>query len=260
MHLGNVAGLPGGFGELMTVHRRRLHPLPPALDAPAAVLADPLAVALHAVERAAISEGPVLVLGAGTIGLCVTAVLRLRHPSVAVLTTAAWPHLAAEVRALGAEPLPTDPAAAVDRLAAITGGDLRQPWHGPPWLITGGVEAAVDTVGKAVTMETALRALRPRGRVVVVGVARPRRAETTLAYYKEAAVVGSNGYGRTDDGGDAIPAALDLLAAGRIPYGRWLTHRLPLSRWREGFATAMRPGRTRAIKVTLVPDDGGAAR
>src|SRR6202022_2025125 len=40
MHLGHVAGLPGGFGPLMTVHRSRLHPLP------ADLLADPAAAVL----------------------------------------------------------------------------------------------------------------------------------------------------------------------------------------------------------------------
>jgi len=38
-------------------------------------------------------------------------------------------------------------------------------------------------------------ALAPGGRIVTVGVGRPQRVENTLAYYKEARITGSNGYG-----------------------------------------------------------------
>src|SRR5438105_9156563 len=65
MHLGNVRGLPGGFATAMVAHRSQCRPLPAGLDPRAGVLADPLAVGLHAVERSGYDgQGPVLVLGA----------------------------------------------------------------------------------------------------------------------------------------------------------------------------------------------------
>lgn len=268
MHLGHIAGLPGGFGPLMVVHRSRLHRLPEALlaDPAAAVLADPLAVAVHAVDVLCLegrprAEGPLLVLGAGTIGLCVAAVLRRRLPDAEVLVTAAWPHTADAVRELGATPLPAGAAAVVEEVGRRTGERARtqRPWSGAPWLAGGGAAGIVDAVGSAATVETALRAAAPRTRIVTVGVHRPERTETTLAYVKELTLAGSNGYGRGPRGAHHLDEALALLAGdGAVPHARWRTATFPLSAWRQAFTAAARPGASGSIKVTI--EQGGSRR
>ena len=107
----------------------------------------------------------------------------------------------------------------------------------------------IDAVAQAATLATALRVVAARGRIVSVGVARPRRTESTLLYYKEAEVVGSNGYGTA-----GIPAALAMLDAAPERFTPWLTHTRTLATWREAFEAAMRPGRSGAIKVTIAQD------
>ncbi len=52
IHTGNIRGLPGGMGTRMVAHHSQLRRLPEGLDSRAGVLADPLAVGLHAGERA----------------------------------------------------------------------------------------------------------------------------------------------------------------------------------------------------------------
>src|SRR5262249_35026869 len=62
-------GAPGGFAPHTVVDARSLCAVPRGLDLRAAALAEPLAVALHAVTRAAIRpEQSTLVFGAGPIG------------------------------------------------------------------------------------------------------------------------------------------------------------------------------------------------
>jgi threonine dehydrogenase-like Zn-dependent dehydrogenase len=249
MHLGNVRGLPGGFATAMLAHRSQCRPLPVGLEPRAAVLADPLAVGLHAVERSGYSgQGPALVLGAGTIGLCATAALRTLDATAEVHVTAAWPHLAERVRELGGIPIGTSSRAVTDAFAERTGARRVEPWLGPPWLVGGGASVVIDAVGSAETAEIAMRAVRPRGRVVRVGVGRAARLQATLAYYKEIEVVGSNG-SRAGD----LDRALQLVADGAVPYSSWLTHTFPLAEWRRAFETAGRPQRTGAVKVTLLP-------
>jgi hypothetical protein len=68
----------------------------------------------------------------------VTALLKLRHPEVPVLVSAAWPHLAEAVRALGAEPVSTVSSSIVRHVGERTGGRQAKPWLGGPWLIEGG--------------------------------------------------------------------------------------------------------------------------
>jgi len=67
-----VGGSPGGFAELVRVHERETVALPESLDPALGALVEPLAVGLHAVERARIRAGDrVLVVGAGPVGLSV---------------------------------------------------------------------------------------------------------------------------------------------------------------------------------------------
>ena len=152
------------------------------------------------------------------------------------------------MRELGATPIDTDSHTVTSAVAERTGARPVKPWLGPWWLVGGGASVVMDAVGSAETAEIAMRAVRPRGRVVRVGVGRAARLQATLAYYKEIEVVGSNGC-RTGD----LDRALELLAGGAVPHDSWLTHTFPLSRWRRAFRTAGRPGRTGAVKVTLVP-------
>ncbi len=104
----------------------------------------------------------------------------------------------------------------------------------------------VDAVGSAATLELALALVRPGGTVVRVGVGRARRFQGTLAYFKEVAVVGSNGYRRQD-----LDTALSLLASGEVPWRRWLTHRFVLAEWRRAFRTAAQPQVHAAVKVSI---------
>ncbi|OJY72095.1 MULTISPECIES: alcohol dehydrogenase catalytic domain-containing protein [unclassified Rhizobium] len=72
-HLGFVGEVcDGGFAERANLPARLLHKHDPSLDPATAAMAEPLAVALHAVRRLRPSPGePVLLIGCGTIGgLC----------------------------------------------------------------------------------------------------------------------------------------------------------------------------------------------
>ncbi len=69
-----VGGSPGGFAEYVRVDQRETVALPERLDPALGALVEPLAVGLHAVERAHIRSGDkVLVVGAGPVGLSVIA-------------------------------------------------------------------------------------------------------------------------------------------------------------------------------------------
>jgi len=262
LHLGNIRGLPGGFAELLHAHHSQCHPLPVGLDPQLGVLADPLAVALHAVERVGEEPaGPILVLGAGTIGLGLTLAARRRWPQLPVWVTAAWPHQRGLISHLGAEPFPASAAEVVPEVARRTGARLVHPWRGGPWALGSGAALVLDSIGSSATTELALRCLAPRGRIVVVGVAKPARTETTLAYYKEAEIIGCSGYGRStiaEGEPHLLDQALQLLLERGAELSLWCTHRFPLTSYRAAFALAANPGRGAAIKVSLQPGEAAA--
>ena len=71
--------VPGGYGELMVLSAPMLLPVPNGLPTEHAALTEPMAVGLHAVEKARLEphETPVVV-GCGPVGLAVIAALRVR--------------------------------------------------------------------------------------------------------------------------------------------------------------------------------------
>lgn len=70
---------PGGFAEYMVLSEDLLIPVPDEVPDDLATLGEPLAVALHAVNRARLGpDDAPIVIGCGPIGLAVIAVLRMR--------------------------------------------------------------------------------------------------------------------------------------------------------------------------------------
>jgi threonine dehydrogenase-like Zn-dependent dehydrogenase len=70
---------PGGYAEYMVLSEDLLIPVPDNVANDTAALAEPLTVALHAVNRGALGSDDVpIVIGCGPIGLAVIAVLKMR--------------------------------------------------------------------------------------------------------------------------------------------------------------------------------------
>ncbi|MFD5321763.1 L-idonate 5-dehydrogenase [Streptomyces sp. NPDC127098] len=106
----------GGFSEYRVVRAHQTRPLPDGVSTEHGALAEPLAVATHAVRRAGDLRGrTVLVNGAGPIGALVVAAARHHGAGTVVAADLAAPRLAV-ARAMGAdetrdvsrEPLPED--------------------------------------------------------------------------------------------------------------------------------------------------------
>jgi threonine dehydrogenase-like Zn-dependent dehydrogenase len=256
IHSGNSADATGGFAELLPAHRRMLVPVPDDVDDEVAVLADPFAVALHAVTRnPPPARGKVVVYGAGALGTCATAILRALNPDVDVAAVARWDAQSGLATELGATTFAPEPRAAlVEDLVAWSGGMLRRPWEGLPIAWPGGVDVVYDTVGGPDTVEVGLRVLRTRGTIVQLGVSSVGRCEWTPWYFKEARMIGSNAFGVEEVDGvrkHAMEHYLDLVGAGRIDLGGLLTHTFRLDDWREAFSTLIDQGETGAIKCAF---------
>ncbi len=135
--------LPGGFSERLLVDSRLTMPVPNGLDENIAAMTEPMAVALHAVNRSEVTNNHVpLVIGCGPIGLAVIAVLKMKgiSPIVASDFSAARRDLARQVGAdVVVDPAETSPyqswqhAAATDAqcrfgpTSPLFGGDGLRP-------------------------------------------------------------------------------------------------------------------------------------
>lgn len=264
LHVGVAAGAPGAFATRLCAHETQLHPVPESVSDRAAALVDPFSVSLHAVTRTPPPErGRVLVVGAGALGTMAVAVLRRWYPSVEVAVLCRYAHQRAAVERLGATlAVDHEPReAALEELARWSGTQLRPALSGLPMAYPGGVDVVYDTVGSAATLELGVRALRMRGRLVLLGVATPRRFEWTPLYFKELSVVGSSGFGTEVVDGVARHAFDHYLQAcsDGLDLSWLVTHVEPLERWPAVCAALVAPDRSGVLKAAFAPQVGVGA-
>ena len=235
--------VPGGLAEYMLAPGYTVYPAPAGVDAELAALAEPVACSVNAIDVVKVQPAEtVLVLGAGNIGL--TGILALRAAGARVLITARYPQQREAALRLGAEEVIGDDPAGTARLR-----ELRQ-------------EEAIDVVfesvgGSADTVAVAMKTVRPRGRVAVLGVFTTPRVSLgafDLLLY-EVGLYGTVVYGAPPGARPHYAQALDVVAASAAATRSLVTHRFPLSRVSEAFATAADKG-TASIKVHVNPTSG----
>jgi len=216
------ASRDGGLADEVLVDPRCLVAVPAGVDPAAVALVEPIAVAVHAVERARLQAGErVLVIGGGSIGLLCAAVLADRGSAVDLLARHPAQRRAAETLGAGT-------------LRAGTVASRRYP-------------VVVDAAGTASSAEQALRAVERGGRLVLVAVPWEPVAYGLALVLKEVSVVPALYYGRGE-----FAAAAEVL--GRHPElpGLLVTHRFSLADAATAFATAADRA-AGAIKVHLIP-------
>jgi len=189
-YLGSASTWPhtqGGLAEYLLVDRDMVRPLPAGLSVRRAVLAEPLAVALHGLSKAGDVAGKrVLVTGAGPIGLL--AIAAVKDAGAAEITaTDVLPGPLERARALGAT-----------RTIDVTAEELPLSAY----------DVVLECSGVAPSISSALAAVRPAGTVVQVGMVPNEARPLNIAPFisKEVTYVGTFRFN------DEIDAALDLLS------------------------------------------------
>ena len=146
----------GAFAEFVAVPQNILYALPPELPFEHAAMIEPVSVAVHAVARLSIVQGEsAVVVGSGMIGLLVIQALRAAGCAevIAIDIDEARLQLAAE---LGATKVINSQRE--DALALVQGNTAGE-----------GTDVAVEVVGNAAALNTAIGCVRRGGRVGLVG-------------------------------------------------------------------------------------------
>jgi len=211
---------PGLLREFATIPAGNAVPLPDAVSFAAATVVEPLAVILHALELTRLEPGQtVAVLGAGPIGLLSVAVARQMGASKILVADRIGPRLAL-ARELGADvAVDISRDSVVDAILDMTGGK--------------GAHLIFDAAGKPDSINPALRAVRPGGNVVLIGIPSDSITGVDLhaAMHREASLHVLKRSNRNDH------EAIRMIESGRIPAARLVTHCFPLDRADRAFAT-----------------------
>jgi threonine dehydrogenase-like Zn-dependent dehydrogenase len=261
--LGFTQGLGGGWSEQVLGHVSMLHAIPDAVPDRGASLHEPVSIACHGLLRAPPADGdPVLVVGAGIIGLASLAALKGLFPGCPVTVLARHSHQAEAAADCGADHVvQSDPNNAhFDQLAQIAGA--RVVGRKSNLMLMSGFPYVVEAVGTAQSVTEALRTAAHRGTVLLLGAAGVSEVDLTPIWYKEVALVGSIDH--TVDSGSApglaggpdrhsVDRALDVLAAGLLPPDVVVTHEFSLDQYRQAVETAIDRHSSHAIKVVFRP-------
>lgn len=249
----------GGWSEGFVAHDDMLYSAE-GISETRAVVAEPAAVALHAALRWERRGDTAVVIGPGTLGLLVTMALRRLHPDVDI-TVIGPPSAApdgpppfgsAESQRAGAQRMWAGPPASVlQRAAAHVNAHLLAPRLGRTPVLDGGVDAVFDCVGTEQTLDLAMRLLRPRGTLVMVGTAGRQKVDWSLVWWRELTVLGTVVYATEKDGRRTFAMVREWLTDPSYPADMIVTHRFPLDRYAEALDTATQGPRAHALRVAL---------
>ncbi len=230
------ATLDGGWSEYMIYPAASvIHKVPDTVSDDAACYTEPLANAIHGVQRADIGfEDVVVIAGAGPIGMGMVQAAALKTPRKLILVNPGAPKRAL-AQTLGVDLAfhPDDPELKT-AIADLTGGR--------------GADVFLEASGQTSSFTLGLDLLRKAGRMVVFGV------------YKEPVPFDLNILGEFKEldlrGGHLAPftyaTALDLMDRGLINGDACVTHRYPLDAFEEAITRRADPGELQ-IKVVLDP-------
>jgi len=223
----------GAFAEYIVVPARIVYRLPDNLSFAEAAMLEAVAVAIHAVSLLPdASRKTALVLGAGTIGLLVTQVLRAEGFSSVYVADidASRLKLATE---LGATEILSAQADVATQVLQLTGG--------------AGVDVALEAVGRNESVSTAIASVCKGGSVVLVGnispeVSLPLQRVVTRQIRLQGSCASAGEY----------PRAIELMAKGAIRVKPLITAVAPLDEGPAWFERlyAREPN---LMKVVLTP-------
>ena len=223
----------GAYAEYVKVSARQVLALPPGVAAREGATVEPLAVGLNAVEQGEVRLGDrVLVLGAGPIGLAVTAFAKLAGAGAVVVSEYAVARRRM-AEAFGATSL-------IDPAAQEVGPAFAAAAGGPPDVI-------FECVGVPGMIQTCIGLSRPFGRIVLVGVCMEEDRITPIAgTFKAATLRFVLGYAERH-----FRIVLDMLSAGRIDPRPMITGEVTLADLPAAFEALRKP--RDQVKVLIRP-------
>ncbi|TXR49491.1 zinc-dependent alcohol dehydrogenase [Phyllobacterium endophyticum] len=179
----------GGFAEEIVLPARLVHKVDETIDPSIAAMAEPLAVALHAVKRLSLQPGsPVLVTGCGPIGGLIAMLLARGHDGLVLVTDRNAERAELVARVTGARIVKLDTAC----IEAATGG--------APLL------GAVEATGNAAVLAQLLDLVASGGTIALVGIFhKTMDIDPNLLVEREISLVGCHAFC------DELPAAIKLL-------------------------------------------------
>jgi L-iditol 2-dehydrogenase len=218
-----VPGTDGAFQEYVTIQSHFAHAVPESVSDHAAALMEPLSVAIATARKACFTPGDrVLITGAGPVGIAIAQV----------------------ARAFGASEVIVSDISAQRRDAALAFGATStfDPTVSTPTEAAPAVDSFVDASGAASAVRGGIEAVRPGGRVVLVGMGASEIAlPITAIQNRELVLTGVFRYANT------WPTAISLVATGQVDLDGMVTGTFGLGEVREALDSTGDPTTIKSV-------------
>ena len=222
----------GAMREFLAWPSSLLHPLPDSVTDTDGALAEPLGVAIHALDLGHVRLGAsVMVVGCGPIGLLLIQVLR-RAGAGRVVAVEPLAHRRTAAARYGADVCLDPVDVAVPRDVREVAGD--------------GADVVFEMAGTKAAVGLAMAAARPGGRVVLGGIPASDRIEFRASTARRKGLT----IALVRRMNDVYPRAISLVAAGRVDVSTLVTHRLDLGSAPKAFGIAAERS---GLKVIIEP-------
>lgn len=219
-----VLTVNGAFAEYLCVPEKVCYKLDDSVSFSAGSLIEPLAVAYRGVEHAGDIEGKtVLIVGSGTIGLMLTACVKVKNPACIIVTDLSSARLDVAMK-MGAD-LTANPSESDIKKVILANTEGY------------GVDVSFEAVGATPACVQSLENLRTGGRSVWLGQGKKTVEIGMLDIVtRELSVCGSFTYGL-----DAFQSAVDMLNSGTIDVGPVISREVPMSEGAGWFEKLKKP-------------------
>jgi threonine dehydrogenase-like Zn-dependent dehydrogenase len=249
LQTGYCADTGGGWGEVLVAHPSQIHAVPDTLTDEAAVLVEPLACCIHAALRGAATKDDIVVVsGAGTIGVLTVAAVKLFTPPRRLIAIAKHPTQRDLARKLGADQV-VAPSEVFQRVRFATASRRLDGMNRS--LLLGGADVTFECVGRADSLNDAVRFTREGGTVVVVGMPGEEKVDWAPIWQRELNVMGAYAYGSEPKRKGRKTFDLALEAAPELPLDELTGPLFGLGDYRDAIEYAMSAGRLGAVKVAF---------
>ena len=216
--------IDGAFCEYVAIQSDFAHAIPDSISDEAAALIEPLSVGIWACKRADVGPGStVLIAGAGPIGVIMAQTARAFGATTIYITDIADDRRAFALQHGATHAL--DP-----RTESVEGLD---------------VDAFIDASGVAAAVQTGIRAVRPGGRAILVGMGNDSvELPVSFIQNREIWLSGVFRYANT------WPLGIKLVESGAVDLDVLVTGRFPLANAEEALNAGRLPGQ---LKVIVYP-------